>query len=103
MLGAAAGILFGVSDVSIKALTGTVPGDLLSIVSPWTLVAIAASIAAFYASARGLQVGEGVSVIALTTVSRERLARSSAASSCSATRSAATRSRSSPAAAPSRS
>ena len=31
MLGAAAGILFGVSDVSIKALTGTVPGDLLSI------------------------------------------------------------------------
>jgi hypothetical protein len=69
LLGAAAGILFGVSDVSIKALTGTVPGDVLAIVSPWTGVAIAASIAAFYASARALQVGEGVSTIAITTVS----------------------------------
>jgi drug/metabolite transporter (DMT)-like permease len=68
MLGAAAGILFGVSDVSIKALTGTVPGDPLSIISPWTLVAVTASIAAFYASARGLQIGEGLSVIALTSV-----------------------------------
>jgi drug/metabolite transporter (DMT)-like permease len=69
LLGAAAGILFGVSDISIKALTGTVPGDVLSIVSPWTMVAIVASVAAFYASARGLQVGEGVSVIAFTSVS----------------------------------
>jgi drug/metabolite transporter (DMT)-like permease len=68
MLGAAAGILFGVSDISIKALTGTVPGDALAILSPWTAVALAASVAAFYASARGLQVGEGLSVIALTSV-----------------------------------
>jgi drug/metabolite transporter (DMT)-like permease len=68
LLGAAAGILFGVSDVAIKALTGTVPGDPLSIVSPWTLVALSAAVAAFYASARGLQIGEGLSVIALTTV-----------------------------------
>jgi drug/metabolite transporter (DMT)-like permease len=69
LLGAAAGILFGVSDISIKALTGTVPGDLLSIVSPWAGVAILASIAAFYSSARALQVGEGVTTIAITTVS----------------------------------
>jgi drug/metabolite transporter (DMT)-like permease len=69
LLGAAAGILFGVSDISIKALTGTVPGDMLAIVSPWTAVAMSASVAAFYASARGLQVGEGVSVIAFTSVS----------------------------------
>jgi drug/metabolite transporter (DMT)-like permease len=68
LLGAAAGVLFGVSDVSIKALTGTVPGDLIAILSPWTAVAIVASIAAFYASARALQVGEGVSTIAATTV-----------------------------------
>jgi drug/metabolite transporter (DMT)-like permease len=67
-LGVAAGILFGVSDVAIKALSGTVPSDLLSIFGPWTLVAIVASVAAFYASARGLQVGEGLSVIALTSV-----------------------------------
>jgi drug/metabolite transporter (DMT)-like permease len=69
LLGAAAGILFGVSDISIKALTGTVPGDVLSIISPWTAVAVIASVAAFYASARGLQVGEGISVIAFTSVS----------------------------------
>jgi drug/metabolite transporter (DMT)-like permease len=68
MLGAAAGILFGVSDISIKALTGTVPGDALAILSPWTAVALAASVAAFYASARGLQIGEGITVIALTSV-----------------------------------
>ncbi|MEX0992505.1 MAG: hypothetical protein WDZ37_00755 [Solirubrobacterales bacterium] len=67
-LAAAAGILFGVSDIAIKALTGTVFADFSTIVSPWTAVALAASIAAFYASARSLQVGEGVSVIAVTTV-----------------------------------
>jgi drug/metabolite transporter (DMT)-like permease len=69
LLGAAAGILFGVSDISLKALTGTVPGDFLAIISPWTAVAVAASIAAFFSSARALQVGEGVSTIAITTVS----------------------------------
>jgi drug/metabolite transporter (DMT)-like permease len=67
-LGAAAGILFGVSDVAIKALVGTVPSNLMAIVGPWTLVALVASVAAFYASARALQLGEGVSVIAITTV-----------------------------------
>ena len=68
LLGAAAGVLFGVSDVAVKALTGTVPGDLLSVVSPWTGVALLASVGAFYASARGLQIGEGLSVIATTSV-----------------------------------
>src|SRR3954470_8299174 len=69
LLGASAGILFGVSDIAIKALTGTVPGDVLSIVSPWAGVAIVSLIPVFYASARALQVGEGVSTIAITTVS----------------------------------
>jgi drug/metabolite transporter (DMT)-like permease len=67
-LGLAAGILFGVSDVAIKALAGTVPGDFMTILGPWTLVALVASIGAFYASARGLQLGDGVSVIAVTSV-----------------------------------
>jgi drug/metabolite transporter (DMT)-like permease len=70
MLGTAAGILFGVSDVAIKALTGSVGelgvvGGLL--LSPWLLTAIAASVIAFYASARGLQKGEAVPVITLTS------------------------------------
>jgi drug/metabolite transporter (DMT)-like permease len=67
-LGAAAGILFGVSDVAIKALAGPVIADPLAIIAPWTFVALVASVAAFYASARGLQLGEGVSVIAVTAV-----------------------------------
>jgi drug/metabolite transporter (DMT)-like permease len=66
-LGAAAGILFGVSDVAIKAMTGLVGIDgVLGLLSPWLVVAVLASIAAFYASARGLQDGEAVPVIAIT-------------------------------------
>jgi drug/metabolite transporter (DMT)-like permease len=68
MLGAASGVLFGVSDVAIKALTGLAGGGgLMAVVlSPWLIVAIAASVVAFYASARGLQDGEAVPVIAIT-------------------------------------
>lgn len=68
MLGASAGVLFGVSDTSIKALTGiTGAHGLLGLVlSPWLAVAVLASIVAFYASARGLQDGEAVPVIAVT-------------------------------------
>jgi hypothetical protein len=67
MLGTAAGILFGVSDVAIKALTGAVGGGIAGLLSPWLLTAIAASVIAFYASARGLQKGEAVPVITLTS------------------------------------
>jgi drug/metabolite transporter (DMT)-like permease len=68
MLGAAAGILFGVSDTAIKALTGITGGHGIAglVASPWLAVAIAASIVAFYASARGLQDGDAVPVIAVT-------------------------------------
>jgi drug/metabolite transporter (DMT)-like permease len=68
MLGAASGILFGVSDTSIKALTGIVGahGPLGVLLSPWLAVAVLASIVAFYASAKGLQEGEAVPVIAVT-------------------------------------
>lgn len=68
MLGASAGVLFGVSDTAIKALTGiTGAHGLLGLVlSPWLAVAVLASIVAFYASARGLQDGEAVPVIAVT-------------------------------------
>src|SRR5919198_5651834 len=69
LLGAAAGLLLGVANVSIKALTGTVPGDLLSIVSPWTLLVLLAGAGAFFALARGLQTGGAIPVITLTAVS----------------------------------
>jgi drug/metabolite transporter (DMT)-like permease len=68
LLGAAAGALFGVSDVAIKYLTKAPPGPLGGVVSPWTLTALIAAVIAFYASARSLQLGEGVEVIALTSV-----------------------------------
>ena len=66
MLGAAAGVLFGVSDIAIKALTGA-PGLLGILSSPWLAVTVLASIVAFYASARGMQNGEAVPVIAATS------------------------------------
>jgi drug/metabolite transporter (DMT)-like permease len=67
MLAAASGILFGVCNVAVKALSGMV-GDvgILGLVSPWLLVAAAGSATAFYASARSLQDGEAVGVIAIT-------------------------------------
>jgi drug/metabolite transporter (DMT)-like permease len=67
MLGAAAGILFGVSDVAIKAISGLIGhGGLTGLLSPWLLVCLVASVAAFYASAKGLQDGDAVPVIAVT-------------------------------------
>lgn len=68
MLGAAAGILFGVSDVAIKALTTSLGDEgFHGLVSPWLVTGVAASVIAFYASARGLQKGAAVPVITLTT------------------------------------
>jgi drug/metabolite transporter (DMT)-like permease len=68
MLGVAAGILFGVSDVAIKALTGSVGAEgVMGLLSPWLLTCVIASVIAFYASARGLQKGEAVPVITLTS------------------------------------
>jgi drug/metabolite transporter (DMT)-like permease len=68
MLAAAAGILFGVCNLGVKALTGIVghAGVLGLVASPWMWVAVAGSATAFYASARSLQVGEAVAVIAIT-------------------------------------
>jgi drug/metabolite transporter (DMT)-like permease len=67
MLGAAAGILFGVSDIAIKAISGQVGAvGVMGLVSPWTLITVVASVVAFYASAKGLQDGEAVPVIAVT-------------------------------------
>jgi multidrug transporter EmrE-like cation transporter len=67
MLGAAAGILFGVSDIAIKAISGMVGSHgVEALLSPWTLVTVVASVAAFYASAKGLQDGDAVPVIAIT-------------------------------------
>jgi drug/metabolite transporter (DMT)-like permease len=67
MLGAAAGILFGVSDIAIKAISGLIGHvGAAGLLTPWALVCAVASVAAFYASAKGLQDGDAVPVIAVT-------------------------------------
>jgi hypothetical protein len=69
MLGAAAGILLGVSDVAIKAISGLVTSSGISgFITPWLLVCLAASVAAFYSSAKGLQDGDAVPVISATGI-----------------------------------
>jgi hypothetical protein len=68
LLGAASGLLLGVANVSVKALTGTVPADPATILGPWAAVALIAGVGAFFALARGFQTGEAIPVIALTSV-----------------------------------
>ena len=57
LLGAAAGALFGVSDIAITYLADAVEDGVLKLISPWTMAALVASVGAFYASARGLSWG----------------------------------------------
>lgn len=67
-LGVAAGLGFGISDVAIKALSGDVDGGAVGMVSPWSAVIVTAAVFSFFASARSLQIGDGVAVIAVTSV-----------------------------------
>jgi drug/metabolite transporter (DMT)-like permease len=68
MLAAGAGLLFTVSHIATKALSNHVkfsdPGTLLT---PWVGVLLLAFVGAFFASARSLQIGEAVPVIAITS------------------------------------
>jgi drug/metabolite transporter (DMT)-like permease len=73
LLGLAAGALFGVSDIAIKYLTHA-QGALHGLLSPWTATALLAGAIAFFASARSLQIGPGVEVIALTSVAANLVA-----------------------------
>ena len=69
LLGAASGLLIGVSNVAIKALTEALDGGLvLALLSPWTLVAALAGFGAFFALAKGMQLGEAIPVIATASV-----------------------------------
>src|SRR5919201_3331232 len=63
LLAVAAGTSIGVSDVAVKALAVTVPGSPLSVISPWTVMAIIGGVGGFLALARGLQLGEPVAVM----------------------------------------
>jgi drug/metabolite transporter (DMT)-like permease len=68
LLAAGAGLLFTVSHIATKALAGKVSfSDPATLLTPWILVLLVAFVGAFFASARSLQVGEAVPVIAITS------------------------------------
>jgi len=70
LMACGAGLLFTVSHIGIKALSGIIdlsrPQTLLT---PWVPLIVAAFVGAFFASARSLQIGDGVVVIAITSAS----------------------------------
>jgi drug/metabolite transporter (DMT)-like permease len=68
LLGAASGLLIGVSNVAIKALTENLGSGIALMLSPWALVAALAGFGAFFALARGMQLGEAIPVIATASV-----------------------------------
>lgn len=69
LLGASAGLLWAASDTSIKALSGSLgDGAAAVILSPLAAVIALASFAGLVVSARSLQLGRAVPVIAVTSV-----------------------------------
>jgi multidrug transporter EmrE-like cation transporter len=68
LLAASAGLLWGASDTSIKALSGRLDDGLVTVLThPLALVILVASLAGLAVSARSLQVGSAVPVIAITS------------------------------------
>lgn len=75
ILGVAAGALFGASDISLKFLTHAAQGGVLAVLaSPWTFAATAASVLAFFTSARSLQIGPALEVVTFTSVAANLVA-----------------------------
>jgi drug/metabolite transporter (DMT)-like permease len=68
LLGIAAGLGFGISDVAIKALSGDLDSGPIGLLGAWSVVIVTAAVFSFFASARSLQIGDGVAVIAVTSV-----------------------------------
>jgi hypothetical protein len=68
LLGAASGLLIGVANVAIKGLTEALHLGAGALLSPWTAVIVIAGIVAFYALARGMQLGEAIPVITAASV-----------------------------------
>jgi drug/metabolite transporter (DMT)-like permease len=68
LLAAGAGLLFTVSHIAIKALTKQLHlSDPATLLTPWVPLLLFAFVGAFFASARSLQIGDAVPVIAITS------------------------------------
>jgi hypothetical protein len=62
------GIAVGVGLILVLShLIERISGPV-GLLSPWTIVIVTAAVFSFYASARSLQIGDGVAVIAVTSV-----------------------------------
>jgi hypothetical protein len=62
-------VLFSVTHVAVKALSGKADTSVAEIVtSPYLAIAAAGGVAAFFVSARSLQLGPAVPVIAVTSI-----------------------------------
>lgn len=69
MLGVLAGLLFTVTHVAVKAASGKLDGAVYGVVlGPYLPVAVLGGVAAFFASARSLQLGPAVPVMAVTSI-----------------------------------
>jgi drug/metabolite transporter (DMT)-like permease len=69
LLGLSAGLLFTTTHVAVKALSGKFDTSLAAILlSPYLYLAVLGGVVAFFASARSLQIGPAVPVIAVTAV-----------------------------------
>jgi hypothetical protein len=64
----AAGLGFGISNVAVKALSGDLDSGPVGLLGPWSVIIVTAAVFAFFASARSLQIGDGVAVIAVTSL-----------------------------------
>jgi drug/metabolite transporter (DMT)-like permease len=75
LFGASAGLLWAASDTSIKALTDHLGEDSAAaiLLSPLAAVILIASLIGLLVSARSLQIGPAVSVIAVTSVAANAL------------------------------
>ena len=68
-LAIAAGLLFTVSHVAIKAIDHHADGGVLNVAAtPFPYLVVACGVVAFFVSARSLQIGDGVAVIAVTSI-----------------------------------
>src|SRR4051812_18473603 len=60
LLGIAAGLGFGISDVAVKAFSGDLDSGLIGLLGAWGVLIVTAAVFSFFASARSLQIGDGV-------------------------------------------
>ena len=68
LYGAAAGLLWGASDIAIKGASDSFGDGLAVLLHPLVAVIVVASLVGLLVSAKSLQVGEAVPVIAVTAV-----------------------------------